>query len=105
MNAIPESATRPPAVNDYRGTIQYFTQNDYGFYAHWLNPGYSDLGPYSDDLGLLPLIRAAGGIVDIRDGTVDVTLRVREMRDYIFRWASERGLLRTGSPRHALVPV
>jgi hypothetical protein len=88
-----------------RQTIQYFTQNAYGFYMHWLNPGYYDDGPYADDLGLLTLIQATGGTVEVRDGKVDLAPRVREMRDYVFRWASEYGLLRTGTPRDALVPV
>ena len=88
-----------------RQTIRYFLDNDYAFYAHWLNPGYYDDDAYQDTLGLLPLIRDGGGIVEVRDGTVNVGSRVQEMRDYIFRWASERGLLRVGTPRHALVPA
>ncbi len=86
-----------------RKTIHYFLQNDYGFYMHWLNPGYHDDSAYQDHLGLLPLIRAAGGTLELRDGKVDVAQRVQEMRDYIFRWASEHGLLRIGTPRFRLV--
>jgi hypothetical protein len=86
-------------ISGVRQTIQYFLHHEYAFYMHWLNPGYSDDRAYTDTLGLLPIIRDAGGTVETRDGKVDVTARVQEMRDYIFQWASERSLLRTGSPR------
>jgi hypothetical protein len=86
-------------ISNVTQTIQHFLDNDYCFYVHWLNPGYRDDREYTDTLSLLPIIREAGGMVETRDGKVDVGARVQEMRDHIFQWASERSLLRTGAPR------
>ena len=41
----------------YRGdvteTIDYFVDNGYSIFVHWLNPGYSDLNVQEDKLGLI----------------------------------------------------
>jgi hypothetical protein len=86
-------------------TIQYFLNHDYPFYVHWLNPGYNDVAAYQDYLHLLPIFTEAGGTVMQRDGKVDVTDRVQEMRALIFQWASERSLLRIGTPRTSLLAL
>jgi hypothetical protein len=77
-------------------TIQYFRQHEYFLYVHWLNPGYRDRGATEDTLDLVPTIFGERGEVHVRDGQIDPTARVQEMRDYLFQWASSRSLLRTG---------
>jgi hypothetical protein len=81
---------------DVRQTIQYFRQHDYFLYLHWLNPGYSDRGATEDTLDLVPIISGERGEVHVRDGQIDPTARVQEMRKYLLEWASSRSLLRTG---------
>src|SRR5216683_5668480 len=47
-------------------TIQYFLEHGYLPYVHWLNPGFNDVsGAVSDTLGVVPLIHAAGGSVEL----------------------------------------
>jgi hypothetical protein len=84
---------------DITQTIQYFRQHDYYLYVHWLNPGFSDLAATEDTLELVPTISGERGVVHVRDGKVDPTQRVQEMRDYLFEWASSRSLIRSGRAR------
>lgn len=76
-------------------TIDYFLENDYSLYVHWLNPGYNDAGEQEDHLHLTEyLLHHARAMVAVRNGTVDPADRVEEIRDYIRGWAHGRGLIR-----------
>lgn len=80
---------------DVAQTIQYFVQHDYFLFMHWLNPGFSDSQQAPDSLGLIPMILAERSLLGLRDGRANADDRVREMRDFIFGWASSRGLVQT----------
>jgi hypothetical protein len=75
-------------------TIQYFVQNDYFLFVHWLNLGFSDPQASPDILGLVPIILAEEALLGLRDGRINAADRVQELRDFIFGWASSRSLLR-----------
>lgn len=81
----------------YRGdvidTIGYFTERDYFLFMHWLNPGYSDDSYNQDSIGLVPRVLAEDSMLGIRNGQVDLSDRVREIRDFIYGWAKMRNLL------------
>lgn len=76
-------------------TIEYFLQNGYSFYTHWLNPGYSDSGHQPDHLGLAAQLLYRGAVVAIRDATTDASTRVQEFKDFLCGWAKSRNLLLT----------
>jgi hypothetical protein len=82
--------------SDVTQTIQYFRQHDYFLYVHWLNPGHRDRATAEDSLDLIPTISGERGLVHVRDGNIDPSARVQEMREYLFEWASSRSLLRIG---------
>ena len=91
---------------DVTGTIDYFHQHKYSIYTQWLNPGYSDTAEVPDSRALMPYLLKRRAIFSIRDGKVDPRQRVQELNDFIYGWASSRGLLQTStvelpSPRHA----
>jgi hypothetical protein len=75
-------------------TIDYFIQNGYFLFIHWLNPGYRDLGKVSDNLGIIEDILNVNSLVGIRDGKCDPRNRVEEMRSFIRGWAATRGLIK-----------
>lgn len=79
-------------------TIEFFQQNDYLVHAQWLNPGRNDAQAYSDRLNFVPLIEEAGGAIEIRDGRDEPESRVQELREFIYSWASERGLVHCQAP-------
>ncbi|RYD85603.1 MAG: hypothetical protein EOP84_01980 [Verrucomicrobiaceae bacterium] len=74
-------------------TIEFFRERGYSFYVQWLNPGFSDPAPQQDNLGLFADLIDSGAIVSKRDGKVDCTARVEEIRDFIHGWAAGRGLI------------
>jgi hypothetical protein len=76
-------------------TIDYFVQNGYSLYTHWLNPGYSDGGHQPDHLGLAAQLLYRGAVLTIRDATTDAPPRVQEIRDFLYGWAMSRNLCRT----------
>jgi hypothetical protein len=76
-------------------SINYFVEHGFLPYVHWLNPGWSDRCSYADSLGLMAMIQAAGGTIEMRDGRGDETDRVADMAHYILQWASEKSLLKT----------
>lgn len=78
---------------DVTDTIDYFVENDYFLYVHWLNPGYNDPTRMSDQLGIVQHILDQNSLVGIRDGRVDPEERVGEMRTFIRSWAESRGLM------------
>ncbi|MFI5395016.1 MAG: hypothetical protein ACHQ9S_05740 [Candidatus Binatia bacterium] len=80
---------------DVRQTIQYFVDRDYFLFMHWLNPGFSDPSQQPDSVGLIPAVLGEQSLLGVRDGQINANDRVGEMRDFIFGWASSRGLVRT----------
>ena len=76
-------------------TIEYFLQNGYSLYTHWLNPGYSDNGLQTDYLGLATQLFYRGAVLAIRDATTNASTRVQELKDWVFAVLS--GWIRTGS--------
>lgn len=88
---------------DVTRTIDYFLENGYAMFVHWLNPGYSDAGREPDTLGLMPYLLDRGSTICVRDGQAKTEPRVQELREYIYGWAWGRGLIRTGArPNQAL---
>ena len=75
-------------------SFQYFFENDYSAFVHWLNPGYSD-DPVQqfDSLGLIPRLLSAPTVVGIRDGIANLNSRVEELRQYIYGWADGNDLI------------
>jgi hypothetical protein len=80
---------------DVTRTIDFFLQEQYGIYAQWLNPGFSDSGQQADSLSLVSFLLDRGAVVSIRDGTVPSLKRVQEMREFLYGWAHSRGLVLT----------
>jgi hypothetical protein len=76
-------------------TIDYFTERDYFLFAHWLNPGYSDDSYNQDSLGLIHRLLAEESLLGVRNGKVDYSNRVKEIRDFIYGWAKMRNLLQS----------
>ena len=81
---------------DVTTTIDFFIQNEYSVFVHWLNPGFNDDNVKSfDELGLINYLIANDSIVGIRNGRVSTKKRVQEIRDYLYGWAKSRNLLLT----------
>lgn len=71
-------------------TIQFFLDNNYNMYVHWLNPGYKDSEfiPYGDYLGLIAyLMHQDNCTISIRNGKKDSFSRVNEIRQFLYGWA------------------
>lgn len=82
--------------NDVTESLDYFIENGYSIYLHWLNPGYSDPAViYHDTHGIVPYLLSKDSIIGIRNGRAASTSRVNEMRDYIYGWAKFRNLINT----------
>lgn len=82
-------------LSDVTQTIDYFLQHGYSLYTHWLNPGYSDPARQQDTLELIALLLDRGAVVAIRDATNNASMRVQEMKDFLYGWAKSRNLLLT----------
>ena len=80
-------------TEDVRSMLDYLVKRGFFLYIHWLNLGYSDPGECWDRLGLVNEILSVPSIFSIRDGRIDPTARVQEMREFIFGWASYRNLI------------
>ncbi len=80
-------------TNGVEDTIDFFANNGYHFFLQWLNPGYRDVSGARDTLGLLGRVLNYSSVVGIRDGKIDATSRVNEIRDFLYGWARSRGLL------------
>jgi hypothetical protein len=83
---------------DVKGTFDYFFRKDYEIFVQWLNPGYNDTGIYQDDLSLHDYLLDGGATLQVRDGKVNLTSRVRELRQFILGWATYRDLVETEFP-------
>lgn len=75
-------------------TIDYFVKQNYFLFVHWLNPGYNDHGEMTDSLGLIQKMLSDEALVGIRNGKVDPASRVREIRNLVYGWATNKGLVK-----------
>ena len=75
-----------------RETLSYLVDQDFHLYIQWLNPGYSDADQMDDQLGVVDEILQETSTLTIRDGKADAHDRVREIREFIYGWASYRDL-------------
>ncbi len=75
-------------------TLDYIRDQDFWTYIQWLNPGYSDEDTqYWDHHGLANRLLGTGATMALRSGKRDPNSRVKEIREFIFGWASSRGLI------------
>jgi hypothetical protein len=79
--------------DNYKKTIDYFISKQYFMFIHWLNPGYRDTGKLDDGLSLIDYIIFRDSLMGVKDGTIDGTKRVGEIRDFIYGWSQRRNLL------------
>lgn len=78
-----------------KDTFNYFLRNGYTVYVQWLNPGYSDNAAYADHLALREWLIDKGALFCQRNGKVDPTYRVNEIKQQILGWATYRDLVCT----------
>ena len=76
-------------------TIDFFLKHDYYLYLQWLNPGYKDTRIQPDSLGLISYLLYEGITVAIRDGKKHSKGRVEDIREIIYGWAWNNGLIWT----------
>ena len=81
-----------------KDTYNYFFRKGYDVIVQWLNPGHDDAQAYSDNLALLDFLLSKGATIQVRDGTIDPTSRVREIRQFILGWATHQDLVQTKWP-------
>jgi hypothetical protein len=74
-------------------TIDFFSEQGFLVFLHWLNPGYRDISAYPDSLEVYAAIQHRHSLTGIRNGKINPAPRVRELRDFIYGWASSRKLL------------
>lgn len=79
--------------DDVTESFQYFIDNGYQLYVQWLNPGYSDEAPQSDNLGLIERMLEWGATIKIVDGSQSPESHVRDIRNFVYGWAKPRGLV------------
>ena len=74
-------------------TLNYFIENNFFLCIHWLNPGYSGDVAGWDHLGLVNQILSSPSLLAMRNGRGSVDVRIQEMREFIYGWATYRGLI------------
>jgi hypothetical protein len=81
-------------VEEVRDTIAYAEEEGFWSYVQWLNPGYKDAAEYPDYLGIgQRLLFNSGAALVVRDGKSHPSSRVRELREFIYGWATFRKLI------------
>jgi hypothetical protein len=83
---------------DVTETFDYFLAKGYEVFVQWLNPGHDDAEAYQDNLELQDYLLNKGATLQVRDGRVDPTPRVKELRQFIIGWAKYRDLVATEFP-------
>jgi hypothetical protein len=77
-----------------KDTFNYFIENGYFVFVHWLSPGYSDLDiPRFDNLGIVNWLISQQSLIGIRSGKLKSNPRVEEMKEFIYGWAKARNLV------------
>ena len=74
-------------------TLDYVKERDFDIYAQWLNPGYPDNEVYFDRLGLADQMLWYHASLAMRSGKINANSRVQEIREFIYGWAINRGLI------------
>ena len=77
-------------------TLEYFINNDYHLFCHWLNPGYKDENniAHFDSLGFINFILSyESSNFSIKNGKHDPTSRVNEIAAFLYGWAKHHNLL------------
>jgi len=81
-------------VEHVSDTIDYVVDEGFDVFIQWLNPGYSDGGiVYFDRLGLVAQLIAKKATLAMRDASIPPGSRVQEIKEFIYGWASFRGLV------------
>ncbi|WP_438298444.1 hypothetical protein [Sporosarcina sp. FA15] len=79
---------------DALNTLKYFHDNDYHIYLHWLNPGYHDSYEYPDSENIIQEIMKMDSLIGKRSGKTIASLRVEEIKNYLYDWSKRNGLLK-----------
>lgn len=79
-------------------TIDHFFQNGYDIFVQWLNPGFSDSSKYTDSIGIQDYLLNLGATLQVRNGQIDPSERLKDIRQFILGWATYRNLLHTDFP-------
>lgn len=80
-------------------TFEHFFNNGYDVFVQWLNPGYGEAEKYIDTVAFGAYLLNKGATIQMRDGRVDPTLRVKEIRQFALGWARHRDLVNTEFPK------
>jgi len=78
-------------------TLKYFVDNGYFMYLHWLNPGYEEPNdlPLFYDSDLVDYILSVPSMLGVRNGKQNAKGRADEIRDFVYAWTKNRGLLKS----------
>jgi hypothetical protein len=81
-------------------TLKYFVDNGYFMYIHWLNPGFGEANdiPMFYDSDLVDYMLSVPSMLGVRNGKMNATDRVNELKDFITAWASRRELIKEKTP-------
>ncbi|NOZ48352.1 MAG: transmembrane 9 family protein [Chlorobi bacterium] len=73
-------------------TIEYFIDNGYYLYIHWLNPGFHEEiePPLFYSIGIINRLLATNSMVGIRNAKTNTGERIQELKDFIYGWAKSR---------------
>ena len=80
-------------IDGVHDTLEYLIKNGFLLYIQWLNPGYHDAGGTWDRMGLVNQILSVPSMLSIRNGKVNESSRVQEIREFIYGWARYRDLI------------
>jgi hypothetical protein len=81
-------------IESARDTFNYFFENEYSAYTHWLNPGYSDVEcKYFDSLGLVNWLLEKEHFISIKNAKHSPEVRVQQIKEHIYGWAKYRDLI------------
>lgn len=80
-------------TRDCVSTIDFFYKNNYQFYVHWLNPGYSDESEYQDKEDIIATLNGYNAVIEKHNGKINPNSRVETIRNYIYNWASRQAII------------
>jgi len=83
-------------IKEAVATFEYFINNNYHLYCHWLNPGYKDDNNIAqfDNLGFINFILSIeSSNFSVKNGKSLPKSRVDEMAAFIYGWASHNNLV------------
>lgn len=67
-------------------SFEYIFDQGYDVIVYWLNPGYRDELPYSDEAGMRPWLEDRGARVIQIDGNGDLPQRAETLRTTLIDW-------------------